>query len=117
MRILIHPRDITADTPELRLRVADVLENALASVQGFHESIDVYLTDVNGPRGGPDKRCQIVAQVSSEQPVVSTATGRDPVAAALAAANRCRRTLRSRLKRRRDRRRRAAAGTARNWTE
>jgi putative sigma-54 modulation protein len=116
MRILIHPRDITADTPELRDRVADVLETALSSVQGFHESIDVYLTDVNGPRGGPDKRCQIVAQVSSERPVVSTAMGRDPVATVLAAANRCRRQLRNRWKRRRDRRRRRTASTARNWT-
>lgn len=115
MRILIHPRDITADTPDLRLCVADVLENSLASVRDFHESIDVYLTDVNGPRGGPDKRCQIVAQLSSERPVISTATGSDPVAAVLAAANRCRRTIRSRLKKRRDRRRRTAASTVRIW--
>ena len=106
MRILIHPRDITANTPDLRHRITDALENSLASMPEFHDAIDVYLTDVNGPRGGPDKRVQIVAYMPSEAPVVSTATGCDPVAAALAAATRWRHTIRNRMKKRRDRRRR-----------
>jgi hypothetical protein len=107
MRVLIHPRSITADT-ELRSRVAEALEDGLGSVLHWLRWVDAYLTDVNGPRGGPDKRCRVVAHFGAG-PVVVERTGRDPVAAASAAAARCRRLVLARLKRGRDRRRRAAA--------
>jgi hypothetical protein len=109
VRVLIHPRTITAADEELRARVAEALETALAPVRSRLHWVDVYLTDVNGPKGGPDKRCQVVAHFPAGRPVVVGRTGRDPVAAVTAAAVRCRRLIRSRLKRRQDRRRAVAA--------
>ncbi|MBN9522699.1 hypothetical protein J0H58_29950 [bacterium] len=106
MRVLIHPRTITATDKELRARVAGVLETALSPVRACLHWVDVYLTDVNGPKGGPDKRCRVVAHLPTG-PVVVGRTGPDPVAAVAAAAVRCRRLIRSRLKRRWGRRRRA----------
>jgi hypothetical protein len=107
VRVLIHPRTITAD-PELRARIDEALNAGLGPVRSYLEWVDLYLTDVNGPRGGPDKRCRVVAHLRTG-PVVVSRTGRDPVAAVTAAAGRCRRLVRSRLTRRRHRRRRAVA--------
>ena len=84
MRVLIHPRAITADEG-LRARVAAALEAALAPVRRHLLWVDAYLTDVNGPRGGPDKRCRVVAHLRTG-PVVVSRTGVDPVAALAAAA-------------------------------
>ena len=83
-------------------------DDALAPLGPFLLWVDVYLTDVNGPRGGPDKRCRVVAHLRTG-PVVVSRTARDPVAAATEATLRCRRLVRSRLARRRHRRRRVAA--------
>lgn len=107
MRILIHPRSLTADK-ELRTRVEEALGTALGPVRSSLLWVDLYMTDENGPRGGPDKRCRVVAQLRTG-PVVVGRTGRDPVAAATTAAVRCRRLVRSRLARRRHRRRRGVA--------
>jgi hypothetical protein len=107
VRILIHPRALTADTG-LRARVEDALNTALEPVGPSLLWVDLYMTDENGPRGGPDKRCRVVAHLRTG-PVVVSRTGRDPVAAVTAAAVRCRRLVRSRLARRRHLRRRAVA--------
>jgi hypothetical protein len=107
VRVLIHPRTVTADR-ELRDLVTEAVGAALAPLRSFLLWVDVYLTDVNGPRGGPDKRCRVVAHLRTG-PVVVSRTARDPVAAAAAATLRCRRLVRSRLARWRHRRRRAAA--------
>jgi ribosome-associated translation inhibitor RaiA len=37
----------------------------------------VSLSDINGPRGGLDKRCQVEVQVSREKTVVATSIARD----------------------------------------
>lgn len=107
MRVLIHPRTITADQ-ELRVRIDEVLTTALDPVRSRLEWVDLYLTDVNGPRGGPDKQCRVVAHLQSG-PVVVSQTGRNPLAAVMAAAQRCRRLIRSRLTRRRHQRRASTA--------
>lgn len=107
MRVLIHPRTITADEG-LRARATEALEAALAPVRRHLLWVDAYLTDLNGPRGGPDKRCRVVAHLRTGGPVVVGRTGVDPVAAVAAAATQCRRLVQSRLKRRLVRRRLAA---------
>lgn len=104
MRILIHPRTITADT-DLRSRVTEALEAALGPVRRYLLWVDAYLTDINGPRGGPDKRCRVVAHLRTGGPVVVGRTWVDPVAAVAAAATRCRRLVLARLKQRLARRR------------
>jgi hypothetical protein len=105
--MLIHPRTITADE-ELRDRAAEALATALAPVGSRLRRVDAYLTDVNGPRGGPDKRCRVVAHLATG-PVVVSRTAPDLVVAVSVAAARCRRLIQTRLKRRRDRQRRVAA--------
>jgi putative sigma-54 modulation protein len=107
VRILIHPRTITADA-ELRARTTEALESTLAPVWARLRWVDAYLTDVNGPRGGPDKRCRVVAHVATGTVVVER-IGRDPVVVTAEAAARCRRLILERLKRSRDQRRRVAA--------
>src|ERR1700761_778570 len=37
----------------------------------------VSLSDINGPRGGVDKRCQVQVQTPDAQPVVVTSIARD----------------------------------------
>ena len=75
MRMLIHPRTIITD-PEVRARIVESLETALGSIRPRLDGVDVYLTDVNGPRGGSDKRCRIVAYLPAGRPVVVTAAHR-----------------------------------------
>jgi hypothetical protein len=105
VRILIHPGDLTADEG-LRERLEEALNAALKPLGPSLLWVDLYVTDENGPRGGPDKRCRVVAHLRTGAVVVGR-TGRDPVEAAAAAARRCRRLIRSRLARRRHRLRRA----------
>ena len=102
MRLLIHPRTMTADVA-LRPRIDQRLADTLGPVRGRLGWVDVYLTDVNGPRGGPDKVCRVVAHVPGGRPVVVSRVGRDPVAAAARAAGRVRRSVRTVFKRRRGR--------------
>lgn len=109
MRILIHPRNITADDRDLRSRLGEAVETALGTELQRLLWVDVYLTDVNGPRGGPDKRCRVVAHLPAGGPVVVSRMDSDPVTAVGVAAARSRRLIRSRMKRRQDRRRRAVA--------
>ena len=73
MRVLIHPRTITAADKELRARVAEAQETALSPVRSRLYWVDVYLTDVNGPKGGPDKRCRVVAHLPTGPVVVVSA--------------------------------------------
>jgi hypothetical protein len=107
MRILIHPRPV-AVSAEMRERVLQSLEAVLEPVRPHLSAIDVYLTDVNGPKGGADKRCRLVAHLPASRPVVVSRTARSAEAAAGAAAARARRAVRSLRQRRRHCRRRAA---------
>ena len=106
MRILIHPRFLTADDNDLRTRTEAALEAGLSPIHPSLRSVEAYVTDLNGPRGGPDKRCRIVARLATG-PVIVSRIDRDPVAATSAAATQCRRVISDRVKRHRDRRRRA----------
>ena len=100
MRVSIRPRSMTADE-NLRSRIDHCLQTTLDPVRGYLQGVDVYLTDVNGPRGGPDKQCRVVAYLPAGRPVVVSHTGRDPVAAVARAAARCRQSVRSAFQRRR----------------
>lgn len=105
MRTLIHPRTIVVD-PVMRGQITEVLETALGPVRSYLNGADVFLTDVNGPKRGPDKRCRVVAHIPAGGSVVVSQIARDPVAAVTVASLRCRRAIRSRLKKRQDSRRR-----------
>lgn len=52
------------------------------------DHVVVRLVDLNGPKGGPDKRCMMVAQLSSAEVVIAEATDADAYAAVSLAAAR-----------------------------
>ena len=100
---------------DLHDRIDRQLRSVMAPVGTALDGVEVYLTDVNGPRGGADKECRIVARLPSGRPVVVSRTHRDVLAAVGRAAALCRCSVRARLKRRRSRRgrppRRLGAGS------
>lgn len=55
--------------------VADVtaeVESGLARYRDRLTRVEVHLSDVNGPKGGPDSRCVLEARPAGRQPVAVT---------------------------------------------
>lgn len=88
MAITIHSRSIEI-TEELRELTSRRMHFALDTFGDRVESVAVNLSDVNGPRGGVDKRCHIAVVVRGVGAVVMVrSAGRTP-ALALTRAGRC----------------------------
>ena len=68
MRIQLESQGFDV-TPPIRGHVDDQLAFHLSSFSAHVNAVNVYLSDINGPRGGPDKRVVID---------VSLARGTDP---------------------------------------
>jgi putative sigma-54 modulation protein len=68
----------------------------------------VRLADVNGPRGGIDKRCQIELALAGHKSIVIEDIETDLYVAIDRASDRCARTLNRRLERSRERLQKAA---------
>ena len=64
--------------------------------------VSINLSDINGPRGGKDKRCQIHIPLPGNRDVVIQDTESDLYAAIDLAADRASHTLERRLERQRD---------------
>jgi putative sigma-54 modulation protein len=64
--------------------------------------IDVCVTDVNGPKGGLDKECQVQARGNLIGEITVQETSSDPFAAVEAAVDRLARTVGRTLERRRE---------------
>jgi putative sigma-54 modulation protein len=62
MTISIRVRDIEW-TDELRKEVERSVAFAVDRYQAHVSHVSVYLVDLNGPKGGADKLCQITAQL------------------------------------------------------
>src|SRR4051794_12456083 len=77
------------------------LRFALGRFAGRIGRVMVHLTDVNGPRGGVDKRCRIAVALVPRGVVRVEASSHDPFALVALAAKRAARSLRSTLGRRR----------------
>jgi len=60
-----------------RERVVRRLQFALGRVAGRVGRVTVRLVDVNGPRGGEDKRCLVTAEVPGQPLAVVCAAGSD----------------------------------------
>ena len=73
-----------------------------AGVVRIHR-LTVRLTDVNGPRGGLDKRCRIAVALVPRGVVMVEGSGDDPFALVAGAAERAGRAVRRELERRRGR--------------
>lgn len=92
MVIDIRTRGFTL-TPGLRTHVERRLEFALDRYQDRVARARVVLGDVNGPRGGRDKRCKLELTLRGSSPVRATAISRDLYAAVDQAAHRAGQSL------------------------
>jgi len=90
---------------ELDEDLRDYIERRLRTALGrFAARIDratVRLTDVNGPRGGVDKRCRIAVALIPRGLVIVEGQGDGPFALISRAAKRARRSVRRAIERRR----------------
>ena len=92
MRLSIRTRSMEA-SELLHDLVAGRLQTALEAFTDHVSDVSVQLADVNGPKGGVDKTCQIRAAVRGAREIVVTGSG----ATASEALTRAGRSLRYRL--------------------
>ncbi len=100
MRLEIHGHGtvVGADDRELMTRR---LEHALDRLSDRLGQVVVRLTDLNGPRGGEDLRCRIVAELVPTGQVVVEDVAPHPVQAITRAASRLARSIKRRTERQR----------------
>ncbi len=65
---------------ELQKHVERSIEYAVDRHRNRIDRISVYLTDLNGPRGGGDKLCHIIADLRGTRPVLILERGDDLLA-------------------------------------
>ena len=91
-------------TPALRTHTERRLHFALGRSDGQVSRLWVRLSDLNGPRGGEDKRCHVRITLTGAPEVVIEDTEADLYVAIDRAADRAGRTVARRLERSRDQR-------------
>src|SRR5690242_4502715 len=101
MTISVRTRDIDPGE-EMQKRIKRRVENAVDRLKNRIDRISVLLSDVNGPRGGVDKLCQMTADVRGVGTVLITATGSDLFEAVGNAAERLGYRIHTNVERRRD---------------
>lgn len=101
MQITIHTQGFSL-TPGLREHVEKRLAYALSHGDGSVMRLTVRLSDINGPRGGDDKRCLIEVRLKHAPAVVIEDIEADLYVAIDRAAERAGRTLARRLARQRE---------------
>ena len=84
-------------TPALKQRVRERIGLILGNTSHPVMNVDVRLSDINGPRGGIDKKCQIHIRLSGYPSVTVTDIQHDMYYAIDRAASRATRTMRRRL--------------------
>lgn len=85
------------------------VHHGLDRVRERVRSVLVHLADVNGPRGGEDKRCVVSVRLDSGQAIKVDTRDACAYRAIDGAVGRLKRRVTERIKRSRDRRRRARA--------
>jgi len=98
MLLDIHGHGLSLDEA-VRERVHRRLWFALGRLKEHVGQVSVYLTDVNGPRGGEDKRCRVVVDVLGHDQVVVEDTDCDVQGAIDRAADRVGQAVRRKLDR------------------
>jgi ribosomal subunit interface protein len=88
-------------TPAIERHVRERVNIAIHASEGSISDVSVRLRDTNGPRGGVDKACRIVAWLRHRATVVVEAVHGDLYAAIDAAAAKLKEAVRRRTKRRR----------------
>lgn len=105
MELSIRHRHLDMSEP-LEAYIARRLRFAIGAFDSRITSVDVRVADVNGPRGGIDKRCIITVLMRPIGRVFALAMESDAYSAVDRAATRIRAVLVRTLNRRRERRRR-----------
>jgi putative sigma-54 modulation protein len=75
-------------TDELRKAVERIVAFALDRYHPQMDKISVYMADLNGPKGGVDKLCQITAKLSRGNPVLILEQGSEILTTVNRAAHR-----------------------------
>lgn len=98
--------DIRSQGFSLTAGLRDYIRNRLAYGLSYGDQaisrISVRLSDINGPRGGPDKRCLVEVQLKAASSVVIEDVEADLYTAIDRATERARRAVARRLARRRE---------------
>jgi putative sigma-54 modulation protein len=97
-------------TPELRKFVSSALRSSVGRFERRITGVTATLLDLNGPRGGVDKRCRVALRLRCGRSVVVQATDANEYAAISKACSRIRRRLVRSVARFRNRRRIGNAG-------
>ncbi len=99
MRVEIRRRRLEM-SDGLRDHIDQQLRAGVGRFEGQVAWVWVYLRDVNGPRGGVDKRCRIVVHFArGGGRAVASGVGTDPYAAVTQAADRVARIVKRRVQR------------------
>lgn len=102
MLLSIHGKNIPVTAP-LRAHVERKLRFALDRVEHRIQTVRVRFEDINGPRGGPDKRCTIHIRGERGWSIRTEHTAPDTLAALAAATDRLERMIGREIDRRRER--------------
>jgi putative sigma-54 modulation protein len=105
MQLVVRGQSFTA-TPGLCLRVEERINQAIARFGRRVGQVRAFFSDLNGPRGGADKRCRITAQIVGFKTVQAEDTGPDLYTAIDRAVHRTQRLVERELSRVRASRRR-----------
>ena len=91
MQVIFESSDPQA--AQLRVLTERRVRQAMKRLAWLTPKVRVHLSDINGPRGGVDKRCQIELLTSGGKPVVVTSLARDWFSALQSALTRATRSL------------------------
>ena len=91
MQVIFESSDPQAN--QLRTLTERRVRQALKRFTWLTPRVHVHLSDINGPRGGIDRRCQIELLTDGGKPVVVTSLARDWLSALQSALTRATRSL------------------------
>lgn len=72
MQIQVNHDNHVRLVAETAARLAKTVEDFLAKFADRITRVEVHLGDLNGGKGGPDKRCMLEARMSNLQPIAVT---------------------------------------------
>ena len=97
MQVIFESTDPQA--AQLRTVAERRVRQALKRLAWLTPRVRVHLSDINGPRGGIDKRCQIELMTDGGKPIVVTSLAKDWFSALQSALTRATRSLLHNLQR------------------
>lgn len=99
MKLEIHGQNVPVSN-KLQVHIERRLQFALDRLTPRITSISVHVEDVNGPKGGVDKQCRILAQVKPSGRVIVKETGEDAYQSVSRAAEKIGRAIKRRIEKR-----------------